>query len=124
MNNYIDNITLEYINIYNKLNGIKPNSEDIININDTIDIAIIKFNRWFDKALDFAQGDLRDLYGFSRLNNNFLDLIRNIKNNNFLNYMKFIILHNKELEYRSQNDYTKLINDYKLENNYIEIVIP
>jgi len=124
MNNYIDNITLEYINKYNKLNGIKPNSEDIINLNDTIDIAIIKFNKWFDKALDFAQGDARDLCGFIRLNNNFLDLIINIENNNFLNYMKFIILHNKESQYGLQNDYNKLINDYKLENDYIEILMP
>ena len=93
MNNYIDNITLEYINKYNKLNGIKPNSEDIINLNDTIDIAIIKFNRLFNKALEFAQYDTRDLYGFIRLNNNFLDLIINIENNYYLNYMKFIILH-------------------------------
>lgn len=90
----IDNITLEYLSAYLKLNGIKPDTIDIIDLNDTIDNAILKFNRWFDKAFYFAQGDARDMHGFIQLNDNFLNTIKNVKDNNFLNHIKNIITDN------------------------------
>jgi len=90
----IDNITLEYLSAYIKLNGIKPEVKDIIYLNDPIDTAILKFNRWFNEAFYFAQGDQRDMYGFIQLNDNFLNTIKNIDNNNFLNHVKNIITNN------------------------------
>ena len=99
---YIDYNTLNYIKKYNDLNGIKPNAEDIIIINDTLEVAIMKFNRWYNKLFSFAQGDYRDLCGFTRLNNTFLNIIKDIDDDKFLNHMKFKItnkeIKNKEIE--------------------------
>jgi hypothetical protein len=85
-------------NIYKKCiekHGILPNSNDIIKSNDDLLILITKFNNWYNKADEFAWGDMRDQIGFSKTCNENINTIINdcsynlISSNEFIQHMLF-----------------------------------
>jgi hypothetical protein len=76
------------ISSYVDSNGIKPNANDVITSNDDELTMVNKFNSYYSKCFDFACGDYRDMIGFKRLNNKFIE-----------------------------TTYTNIINDTELENN-------
>jgi hypothetical protein len=72
-----ENEKKKIIDIYNKLilmHGIKPTTNELIVFEDDYYSMIIKFDKWYDRALEFAQWDPRDYRGF-------LQIIDNFKNN-------------------------------------------
>jgi hypothetical protein len=58
------------LNIYNELinmHGIKPSLNELITENDEYPEMILKFNKWYNRAEEFAWGDSRDQQGFKSI---------------------------------------------------------
>jgi hypothetical protein len=85
----------DIISKYTSLNGIKPNTKDIIDINDDIMIMIKKFDRYYNKCFEFACGDARDMCGFDSLNKQFMNYYNDLKNEEIENdtFIKNMIYH-------------------------------
>lgn len=100
MNNLIskNDIIKKYVN----LNGIKPDSNDIININDTDNIIIMKFNNFYNKCYEFASGHQMDTIGFKKLNLEFMNTIykelienKDIENDIVIQHILYLISNSK-----------------------------
>jgi hypothetical protein len=67
--------TLERFDVLNKfiaLHGIKPRNTEIINIDDSLNEMIGKFNQWYDRVLECGmQGHYMDVKGFEDIINDF-----------------------------------------------------
>ena len=75
----------DIISKYTSINGIKPTTKDIIDINDDIMIMIKKFDRYYNKCFEFACGDSRDMCGFDSINKQFMIFYNNLKNEDIEN---------------------------------------
>jgi len=96
--NIYKNEIFELLNKYILLHGIKPNKNELINIDDNIYDMIIKFDNWIYRAEDFARGDGRDYIAYLNINKNFINNIypkyienNNIENNNFIKHIIYKI---------------------------------
>ena len=74
---YIDVVNITHCIVNLVKNAIKYNNNqnnDIITINDDELTMANKFTRYYKKCFDFACGDSRDMMGFKRINNNFMNI--------------------------------------------------
>jgi hypothetical protein len=98
MNLNIDNEKENILDIYNKfilMHGIKPNINEEFSNEDDYIIMINKFDKWYDRALEFATGDVRDIAAFYSIIHKFKEEIycdfinTEIENNIFIQNMLY-----------------------------------
>jgi len=106
-------------NIYKKCiekHGILPDSNDIIKSNDDLLSLITKFNNWYNKADEFACGDMRDQVGFSKTCNENINTIINdysynlISSNEFIQHMLFKLSNGNIGKYFQLDNYNIFVN--------------